>query len=410
MLLIKFTINQGNIPLNKILLVGLLSLSCAPQDKTESDLKILGLPTLARGDNSATVSAVSILRDNNLVCGGVLINSNTVLTAAHCAKYDNERVQLSFGLWEREGPKRSGQFLIHPKFSYDKSVTVDGTVTYIPINDIAIIKLNRPIQQSNELGKEIRFAKLPTVREIKKDLFGSGYGKGKAFRNSAPISDYDSDEFGGRLKYNYLEYDGNARLGAWIGGLSGNSSKESHQAITKVFRTKATKGYLCAGDSGSGVFQENGYLVGINSAISDKIENGRVEWDCEKGLSYAVRVYDYLRWINTGTVDNTPANYMREDKRRGDRRGKVDSHYINKEFNVKNKSSLTITEIYAAPDFASDLGFNILQNDVLKVGEELKIRINDRSCNYVFKAVFNDKSEKNLAGNICKFNNVDFKK
>uniref|UniRef100_A0A8V5FTZ8 Peptidase S1 domain-containing protein n=2 Tax=Melopsittacus undulatus TaxID=13146 RepID=A0A8V5FTZ8_MELUD len=129
-----------------ILLVALLGVAVAFPVNNDDDDKIVGGYTCARNSVPFQVS----LNSGYHFCGGSLISSQWVLTAAHCYKYSMQ-VQLGkHNLAVTESTQqviRASRMIRHPGFN---SNTLD--------NDIMLIKLATPAQ----LNEAVQTVSLPT--------------------------------------------------------------------------------------------------------------------------------------------------------------------------------------------------------------------------------------------------------
>ncbi|CAL3965484.1 unnamed protein product [Diplocarpon coronariae] len=119
----------------------------APTTQVENGDAIVGGSAASAGQFP---SQVALLRGSSLFCGGVLLNANTVLTAAHCSvDYAASEVSIRAGsLRYATGGTVSkiSKILVHP--NYD-SKTID--------NDIALWTLSSSIGTSSTIG----YATLP---------------------------------------------------------------------------------------------------------------------------------------------------------------------------------------------------------------------------------------------------------
>ncbi|EDW57975.1 trypsin [Drosophila virilis] len=85
-------------------------------------------------------------------CGGSLINSDTVVTAAHCMQsYKASEIQVRLGATERN---EGGEVVSVKTFKFH-----EGYNSKLMINDVAVIKLSSPVRQTAKL-RAIELAKV----------------------------------------------------------------------------------------------------------------------------------------------------------------------------------------------------------------------------------------------------------
>lgn len=203
------------------------------------------------------------------------MNENYALTAAHCVhKGEPQDFTLYFGILRQNDTKTA-------TLRYVVEVVVHENYYYpTPDNDIALLKLDEPLQYSNV----IQPIKLPNTKEdfISQLVTVSGWGETESLDSTS------SEE----LRYIHQRI------------MERKICKE--RAIMAEPPVQLTKGMLCAtthdeeprticrGDSGGPVvLKDTSILVGIASFV--------VGYECGDTTDYYVRVSHYIDWIEAHT-------------------------------------------------------------------------------------------------------------
>lgn len=251
-------------------------------------------------------------------CGGTLINNRFVATAAHCVYQVQENIRMSFGMYETTNVMEEGRKVmtasrndvtIHPFFSPSNKR-----------NDIAIIKLNEPI----EFSRTIQPVKFSNDCELYESADGFVVGVGYQGENAklseyvqwAPLSIVSTEEC--NAVFPFLELDQHSGIFC--------AANPDFQSVCKVKNTtfriclysklkisqnkknlKLNFSFHNQGDSGSPLIEQyNQEFIGIASFISTR--------GCELGIPQAfTKVNKYHNWIAEITGLNLTICEIHED-------------------------------------------------------------------------------------------------
>lgn len=245
--------------------------------------------TLSSGNalSKSTVMVIHIQDDNHAeICTGTLIDSDKVLTAAHCTSRSSSEKTLvafsnSFGCVTKS--QTNAKQLARPvvakeinsSYSYARNKSVDNAT-----NDLAVLKF------SGGMAKGYSVRPLPTSSydpATATEIVMSGYG----------ITD-EKNEDSGTLRFTRAN-PSRLKKEFYMRGL-----KKTIQ-VDKTLIMEQPENGVCSGDSGGPLYAKNQdgtlTLIGVTSMVADN--NAEYSWNAKvcHGVSIFVDVRAQLDWI-----------------------------------------------------------------------------------------------------------------
>ncbi|KAL7293269.1 hypothetical protein TKK_0013048 [Trichogramma kaykai] len=112
---------------------------------------------------------------DDLLCGASVINDRYLLTAAHCADYNLEKVHMEVvcGATNRKNPEALGVYQVEQLIQHEGFETIKGT-TEVAANDLALVRVSKPIQFSDKV-RPIELATKPIAPRSQVHAVGYGF-------------------------------------------------------------------------------------------------------------------------------------------------------------------------------------------------------------------------------------------
>ncbi|PMB67615.1 Trypsin [Beauveria bassiana] len=281
-----------------------ISLSATLSSATPLDKRIVNGQDAKEGDIKFIVSIRD--KDGGHNCGGSLLDSTTVLTAAHCCHYANLTSVTAGTLKSKPGLGVEAQIATcttHPNYSptFDKGgpyETLQGEEFDKLIwedNDIAIVKLSTPIEKSNAIG----FATLPPAGSdavVDSNAIAAGWGHQTPrarddFQPIVPAETLSKVVLPIHAREECAKYEGVGDRETVI--CAGGKGKN-----------------VCSADGGGPLFDEkSGQVLGITSITIEDSDDEAYGETCNQVPSLFTRVSTYIDFINEhiGSASNATA-------------------------------------------------------------------------------------------------------
>nr|AID60349.1 trypsin-15 [Nilaparvata lugens] len=206
-----------------------------PDDDVDVPPRIINGRPVATGEIGYQIA---LLAGGQFICGGSILKSNIVLTAAHCVYGNEDRPSLfsvRYGTINRESGTTVtvGRIIRHPNYN-------PTTLDY----DMAVLKLSQPIQPSANVAAVTLSSTLPTASD---SLLLSGWGRNQAGQTPVFLQKADTLKVVSQT----------VCQANWGGGVSITA-----RMICAVSREQSA----CNGDSGGPLLNKGtGQLVGVVS-------------------------------------------------------------------------------------------------------------------------------------------------